>query len=211
LTDSDERVRPAAGGRPEPQDGGAEPPVAASDGWFAGRRRRAARNESAQRLYAAIVQQARHPDFYEDYQVPDTPDGRYDMIIVHAVLVFRRLHREPAAADLAQALFDQMFADFDESLREMGVGDLRVGKQVKALAKGLYGRIVAYGRGLDEDDLPALADALGRNVFRHGGADAGRLLALAGYVRREEHSLAGVDLAALMAGRLAFGAPPAIA
>lgn len=177
-------------------------------GWWSGFRRRSALAGSAQCLHAAIVAQARHHVFYENYHVPDTPDGRYDMIVLHAVLVFRRLHADPAAADLAQALFDHICADFDENLREMGVGDLRVGKQVKALAKGLYGRIVAYGSCLDEGDQAGLAAALARNVYRHGGGEPERLAALAAYVRREADRLDGVDMVHLAAGDPAFHPPP---
>lgn len=207
----------AIAGRPLPGDGIAATaatddfPAARGFGrrrWWPGLRRRA-NTVPARQLYAAIVAQARHPLFYEGFRVPDTPDGRYDMIVLHAVLVFRRLHADPAATELAQALFDAMFADFDESLREMGVGDLRVGKQVKALAKGLYGRIVAYGGCLDGGDMAGLADALGRNVYRHGSVDGRLALALAGYVAAAADHLAGIDAAGLAAGRLTFPPPPA--
>jgi cytochrome b pre-mRNA-processing protein 3 len=179
-------------------------------GWRFGRRRRAeaaAAAAAGDRLYRTIVGQARNPQFYEDWEVPDTPDGRFDMIALHAVLVFRRLRGEPAAAVTAQALFDRMFADFDESLREMGVGDLRVGKQVKAMAKGLYGRIVAYGDALDRGDQAALGDALRRNVYRHVGPAAASIERLGGYVRREAGHLAEADTAALIAGDVRFLPP----
>lgn len=91
---------------------------------------------AGERLYRTIVEQARNPEFYQQWEVPDTPDGRFDMIALHAILVLRRMRDDATAANTAQALFDRMFVDFDESLREMGVGDLRVGKQVKAMAKG---------------------------------------------------------------------------
>lgn len=188
------------------RDGGTAAPR--QHGWL-GRRRRSVTAASARRLYEAIVAQARHPVFYESYHVPDTPDGRYDMILLHAVLVFRRLQRDPGSAELAQALFDIMFTDFDESLREMGVGDLRVGKQVKAMARGLYGRIAAYGPCLDAADAAGLAAALDRNVYRHRPADPARLADLARYVAGEDARLAAAPLAGLAAGRLAFTPPPA--
>ncbi len=177
--------------------------------WRFGRHRRAESEAAAagERLYRTIVGQARNPQFYQRWGVPDTPDGRYDMIALHAVLVFRRLSAEAAAAEVAQALFDRMFTDIDESLREMGVGDLRVGKQVKAMAKGLYGRIVAYGGALDSDDQAALEEALRRNVYRHVSPAAPSVERLAGYVRGEAERLADADAAALIAGNLRFQPP----
>jgi cytochrome b pre-mRNA-processing protein 3 len=175
--------------------------------WRFSRRRRveiAAAAAAGESLYRTIVGQARNPQFYERWDVPDTPDGRFDMIVLHAVLVFRRLRAEPAAATVAQALFDRMFADFDESLREMGVGDLRVGKQVKAMAKAVYGRIVAYGDALDREDQAALGEALRRNVYRHASPAAASIETLAGYMRRQAERLADADAAALIAGSVRF-------
>lgn len=129
------------------------------------------------------------------------------MIVLHAVLVFRRLRAEPAAAAAAQALFDRMFVDFDESLREMGVSDLRVGKQVKAMAKALYGRIVAYGDALDRGDRAALAEALRRNVYRHVIPAGQSVDRLADYMRREADRLADAETTALTTGSVGFLPP----
>src|SRR5262245_48094906 len=95
-------------------------------------------------LYAAAIAQARQPVFYAGLRVPDTVDGRFELVALHVFLILQRLKSEPEATPFAQALFDTMFADMDRNLREMGVGDLSVGKKVKAMAQGLYGRIAAY-------------------------------------------------------------------
>src|SRR3954454_20479676 len=92
------------------------------------------RRDAAHRLYAALVAAARRPGFFTEGGVPDTLDGRFELIALHAVLVLRRLNREREAQDLAQELFDTMFADLDRALREMGVGDLGVGSRVKRMA-----------------------------------------------------------------------------
>lgn len=119
----------------------------------------------AQRLYCSLVEQARLPAFYSDHGVPDSLDGRYEMISLHVFLALQRLKREgDAGAALGQALFDAMFGDMDRSLREIGVSDLGVGKRVKEMAKGLYGRIAAYEAGLNGPDAQ-LDDALRRNLF----------------------------------------------
>ncbi len=165
-------------------------------------------SDVARQLYRDIVAQAREPVFYGTYKVPDTPDGRFDMIALHAALVMRRLRAEAALSpDIAQALFDQMFAEFDESLREMGVGDLKVGRVVKGMAKGFYGRLASYGSCLDANDRTGLEDALRRNVYRHAAADTATVAALADYVIGEAARLAVADPARLVTDGLKFRAP----
>ncbi|MCW5752039.1 MAG: ubiquinol-cytochrome C chaperone family protein [Alphaproteobacteria bacterium] len=164
--------------------------------------------DPAHRLYVALVGQARQPGFYAGLGVPDSLDGRFEMISLHAFLVLRRLRAagEPGRR-LGQALFDVMFADMDQNLREMGVGDLGVGKRVKAMASGLYGRIAAYEGALAGPDDEAQA-ALRRNVFGTAEPPADALPALALYLRREAEALAGQPDVAIMAGDVRFGAPP---
>ena len=159
-----------------------------------------------ERLYGGIVAQARQPVFYADYGVPDTPLGRFEMIALHAYLVFRRL-KEGGDADraLAQGVHDVMFADMDRSLREMGVGDLGVGKRVKKLATNLYGRIAAYDKGLAAAEDDGLIAALERNVFAETDG-ATRPAALAGYMRAQAAALGAQSLADLHRGTVRFGA-----
>ncbi len=118
-------------------------------------------------LYGHCVGAARQPRLYAECGVPDTAAGRFEMVCLHAGLLIRRIRRERTAeADaLAQAVFDAMFSDMDVTLREMGIGDLSVGKKVKGLWEGFQGRSEAYGAALDAGDLPALADALRRNAW----------------------------------------------
>jgi cytochrome b pre-mRNA-processing protein 3 len=96
-------------------------------------------------LYGALVGQARNPAFYRDMGVPDTVEGRFEMVALHVFLALRRLRAggEPGK-DLGQKLFDVLFDDMDQTLREMGVGDLSVGKKIKAMASSFYGRMQAY-------------------------------------------------------------------
>ena len=108
---------------------------------------------------------ARQSIFFTEYGVPDTLDGRFELICLHAFLYLHRLKAErPRANRLCQSFFDRMFADFDRALREMGVGDLSVGKQVKRMARAFYGRIRAYEEGLAGNEA-ALRAALARNLF----------------------------------------------
>ena len=136
--------------------------------------KRKASRSSLRAVYGAIVAAARHPRFYAEWGVPDTVDGRYDMIILHAVVVLDRLGDDgEAARSLAQGLTDEIFADMDRSLREMGVGDLSVGKKVRRMAEVFYGRARAYGAALRARDADRLAEALYRNVFAGTGARDG--------------------------------------
>jgi cytochrome b pre-mRNA-processing protein 3 len=158
--------------------------------------------------YGRIVAQARRPGFFRDGGVPDTLDGRFELICLHAFLYLHRLKGErPQAARFGQSLFDTMFRDFDRSLREMGVGDLSVGREVKRMAQAFYGRIAAYEAGLAGGDR-VLQQALARNLFGTAAPRQGCLAAMAGYVRREAARLAGQAAGELLAGRVGFGDPP---
>ncbi len=164
--------------------------------------------DAAERLYHAVVGQARQPDFYLNCGVPDTVDGRFDMIALHAFVVMRRLGGTGEDNDrLAQAMFDEMFADMDRNLREMGAGDLSMGRKIKQLVEVFYGRIRAYDEGLGEGQ-DKLAEALRRNLFRKTTPDDGQVGEMARYLRREVASSLHWDLAALRRGDLSFGPPP---
>jgi cytochrome b pre-mRNA-processing protein 3 len=142
--------------------------------------------------------------------VPDTLDGRFDLLVLHVFLLLHRLGREgrPLKA-LGQALFDGMFADMDRTLRELGVSDMAVGGRVKAMAQAFYGRIAAYEPGLT--DTARLTEALARNLYRGVAVDDALLAAMAAYVREQAELLAGQDAARLALGQVRFGAPPGTA
>ncbi len=171
--------------------------------------RSAARDRIAAQLYLALVDQSRRPAFYVRAGVPDTKVGRFNMIALHAFLVFHRLKADRPRTDrLAQALFDHMFSDMDRSLREMGVGDLVIGKKVKRLARGFYGRVVAYERALAAADDGPLQAALQRNLFDDTVPEPDQLAAMAAYVRFAAESLASQPAERLSAGVVSFGLPP---
>ncbi|MEM6913134.1 MAG: ubiquinol-cytochrome C chaperone family protein [Pseudomonadota bacterium] len=163
-----------------------------------------AQRRRAHALYVAIADASRREVFYRDLDVPDTPEGRYDVLSIHAILLMRRLRGGGASAvDFAQLVFDVMFRDIDDSLREMGVGDMRVGKKVRSYAEAFYGRAKAYEDGLDgEGDL---TDAVARNVY--GDDQAPYALALADYMRTADQGLAGQDTDDIMAARIELPEP----
>jgi cytochrome b pre-mRNA-processing protein 3 len=157
-------------------------------------------------LYCAAVAAARAPEFYADLGVPDTLDGRFDLVGLHAFLLIRRLRAlPPPGTELAQAVFDAMFNDMDINLREMGVGDMSVGKKVKKMWEAFHGRATAYQSALAQPGTAELEAALQRNVWRgRGRPDQAATLAQA--VRAMDANLATQDLASLSAGRVTF--PP---
>lgn len=178
--------------------------------WF---RRDRAEQDVAHSLYLAAVAQARQPVFYAEHGVPDSVDGRFDLIVMHVFLLLRPLHSvaqgkdEPEqaarAGTIAQALFDTMFGDMDRSLREMGVSDIAVGKRVKQMAKAFYGRVEAYEEGLAGEDT-VLAEALRRNLFGTVTPMADHLGAMTDYLRLQARHLTGISADQALSGDLQF-------
>ena len=163
-----------------------------------------ARREVAARLYRDLVKQARRPEFYRDLGVPDTPEGRFEMVGLHVALVVRRLGTEGAPGGaLGQELFDLMFADMDESLRHIGIGELSVGKHVKRLAGNFYARLVALDEALAPAPRAPLAPMLRTNVYHGGPAPSPRQVdALVSYLLTAEAALRAQASEHLLAGRV---------
>ncbi len=162
-------------------------------------------------LYTAAVAAARDPWFYTALGVPDTLDGRFDLVGVHVFLIIDRVRAEAAPGpEVAQAVFDAMFADMDFNLREMGVGDMSVGKRMKEMWEAFHGRSTAYAAAIAAHDDDALATALARNVWR-GTQPAGAAGLLAAHVRRLHAEMAAQPLAYFLEGRVDFPAVQAAA
>ena len=175
---------------------------------FARRLRSRAADKPARLLYGAIVGQSRRSEFFLEARVPDTLDGRFELLALNVFLVLDRLGSASAPAPtLAQALFDELVVQLDRSMREMGTGDLGVGRRVKAMAAGYYGRARAYEAGLAKGD-DALTAALERNLYGTVEPEQAHLVAIANYLRREAAALGRQETAGLLAGDLAFGPAP---
>ncbi len=163
--------------------------------------------EAGRALYFALLAQSRLPAFYGTLGVPDTVVGRFEMVVLHASLVFRRLRALGGDAEvLSDATFDVMTADLERSMRELGVSDQSVAKKVKLLAKGFYGRAHAYERALSGSE--SLEDALRRNVFGTVEVGAEAVARLGAYVRRASAGIEAQSLGDLAAGRTGFPATP---
>jgi cytochrome b pre-mRNA-processing protein 3 len=158
-------------------------------------------------LYEAAMSGSREPVFYEKLAVPDTMDGRFDLLLVHLFLILHRL-LDGGESPLPQALFDVCFADVDQALRETGVGDMKISKHMKKMMLAFNGRMHAYEEALTHTGPDALEEALRRNLF--GTLDpvpAGAVSGVAAYIRANIDILKGQGLEDISAGRLRFQAP----
>ena len=155
-------------------------------------------------IYGTIVAQAREPAFYTDCGVPDTVDGRFDMVVLHLWMVLGRLREFQNGQDLSQRLFDHFCADMDDNLREMGVGDLTVPKRMQAFGEAFYGRSAAYDSALHAGEEELVA-ALNRNILNGRAIDNARRLAA--YVKAAMSALAEFDENRFVAGTWQFPSP----
>jgi cytochrome b pre-mRNA-processing protein 3 len=155
-------------------------------------------------IYGMIVTQAREPLFYRDLGVPDTVNGRFDLVVLHLWMVLRRLKPIEGGKAFSQTLFDRFCDDMDANLREMGVGDLTVPKRMQAFGEAFYGRAAAYDLALTEG-REALAQALCRNIL--DGADIEKARQLAFYAEAANAALAGLDDATAQGGSWRFPSP----
>ncbi len=166
-------------------------------------RRRDKHERAAFQLYGAAVAAARDPYLYKSLGVPDTLDGRFDSIGLYVYLTIRHLGSvaEPGPT-LAQAVFDAMFSDMDTNLRELGVGDMSIGKRNRAMWEAFHGRSAAYAAAWN--DPAALAAALARNLWRGGEPPAGSAEALHRLAYAQAACLAGQGIDPLVRGEVHF-------
>lgn len=169
------------------------------------RKSRLAPRGTIQTIYGMIVTQAREPLFYRDLDVPDTVNGRFDLLLLHLWMVLRYLSPMPDGTELSQALFDRFCEDMDANLREMGIGDLAVPKKMQAFGEAFYGRAAAYDMAMT-DGPEALARAICRNIL--GGESIDNARRLATYVEAAMTSLANVSDVNRLGNSWKFPWPP---
>jgi cytochrome b pre-mRNA-processing protein 3 len=174
-------------------------------GLFGDRRKRS--KWAVDRLHGSVITQALRPEFYFEGGARDNFSGRFEMASLHATLAFRRLRElGPTGRDLAQECFDALFDGFDEALRDIGTGDLTVGKKIRKMGEAFYGRARAYDEALAEAAGPqALEEALARNL----GVSEAVAPRFAAYVRSVEEALARHAPDMLLSGEINWPKPPA--
>ena len=163
--------------------------------------RKSPSSDAVHAVYSAIVAQSRQPAFYAEWGVPDTVTGRFDMISLHLVLLFRRLRtdRKDGTA-FSQAVFDLFFLDMDRSLREMGVSDIGLPKKIQKMGNLFYGLLGAVNEAMDAGDHARLVQALRRNLFDE--SDAAPVERLADYLERSDKALATHAIGDIVGGKL---------
>lgn len=128
--------------------------------------RRSVHADTASELYGRVVAQARAAPYYSAHGVPDTPEGRLEMILLNLVLLLRRLQRGgEATAELTRALSETYVTDMDDCMREMGVSDISVARKVKKAAAALHDRGRDYGAALTAGDRAGLARLIARHAM----------------------------------------------
>ena len=158
-------------------------------------------------LYTRVVEQARRPEFYQRLGVPDTVEGRFELYSLHVLLLLERLRGGgEEAGEVSQALFDTYLKGLDHALRELGVGDLSVGRKMRKLGEAFYGRGKSYDAAIaDLPDTAALEAFLARTVYAQG--EATLAAALAAYVLGQRKALEAQPAASLAAGEVEWAAP----
>jgi cytochrome b pre-mRNA-processing protein 3 len=174
--------------------------------WF---RRKDPQEAYAKQLHDAIIERSRAPIFHTDFRVPDTIDGRFDLLTLHGFLVLEALREQGEAGEaLGTRLATETFAGFEAALRDLGVSDMGLSRRIKAMANAFYGRVQAYSSALSEE---AMAAALIRNLYRGDTIRFREATALAGYVQRAREALGSEEgSATLLSGTADFGALPRI-
>jgi cytochrome b pre-mRNA-processing protein 3 len=172
--------------------------------------RRTARQDTISSLYGTIVAQARLPCFYREYGVADTVNGRFDLLVLHLAVTLDRLARDLSLRDLGQALFDLFCRDMDDNLREMGVGDLEVPKQMQRVGEAFYGRAKAYREGLAATSKDVLVQAVARNIYGDAPAFPAAAVRLATYMRAAARDLGTQEPSGFLAGEIRLPDPLAV-
>jgi cytochrome b pre-mRNA-processing protein 3 len=172
--------------------------------------RRFSRQDTISTLYGTIVAQARLPCFYREYGVADTVNGRFDLLVLHLATILDRLAEDPELRNIGQALFDRFCQDMDHNLREMGIGDLSVPKEMQRIGEAFYGRAQAYRSALAAHDEEVFVEALTRNIYGGKSLAPTAPARLAAYIREAVRDVRAQQPADLMAGRLHMPDPKVI-
>ena len=169
------------------------------------RLRKPAHPRVEQDLYRELVARSREKIFYREWGVADTIDGRFDLLVLHAFLIFDTLKGQgPEAKELGSKLADVIFTGFDEALRELGISDFGMGRRIRNMADAFYGRLHHYGLAGTTAELAA---AVQRNLYRGESRRAREAAGLATYMSGARQRLK-LDIAAILAGKPDFGPLP---
>jgi cytochrome b pre-mRNA-processing protein 3 len=172
--------------------------------WFAGR---AARKEAAEKIYDAIVAQSRNPAFYLRCGVPDTLSGRFDMLVIHMFVVLQILKLGGREGQLlAQEIVEAFIREMDTMVRDLGVSDRNVPKEVRKIAQLFYGQLLAYSTALQRNDTKGLASEVWKSFQSGEGAASASIAAdsISTYMRQAIKNIQEMPLNMLLQGNIRF-------
>ena len=158
-------------------------------------------------LFSKVIEQSRLPVFYTDYLVEDSIDGRFDLMALHMSILINKLDQSAQSADLKRMLQEAMFDNLDLTMREIGVGDLGVGKKVKIMAEAFYGRMNIYQENLNRSDQDNMQKAILRNLYRQRNIPPAVLEKLADYYFTQGQYINNQTVSDIMLGNIAFVTP----
>lgn len=164
----------------------------------------------AYKLFSKIIKQSRISEFYSEFEIEDSLDGRFDLMAVHMIILLDKLdyHNEnKKPARLKRILQEIMFDNLDLTLREIGVGDLGVGKKIKVMAEAFYGRMKVYQVAFEKGDTDAISEALLRNLYRGRTLDKGILSNMSAYVQQQHEKIGNQSISEIMSGKVEFNLP----
>jgi cytochrome b pre-mRNA-processing protein 3 len=160
--------------------------------------------QEAKTLYAQCLHTVRQPFFYTDYGVDDSMEARFDLLTLHCFLIINRTLAEPDfdAKPLNQTLFDIMFADMDQTMREMGIGDMGIPKRMKKMMTGFNGRMHSYESACAAQGNAALTEAINRNIY--AGASPDHAKKLAHYTKKQQKHLKALPIETILKAESLF-------
>ena len=164
-------------------------------------------NKSAHDLFSIVIEQSRLPSIYTDMEVEDSLDGRFDVMSLHMSLLLKKIDQNGEREEckvLKRRLQEIMFDNLDLTIREIGVGDMGVGKKVKVMAEAFYGRMLAYHEALGAEDGSELSKVIKRNIYRERDIDQNILLFMNKYTSEQWKHLENLEIDDILNGKLSF-------
>ncbi len=164
-------------------------------------------NNAAHQLFLKVIEQSRDDSFYKNYKVEDSLDGRFDLMTMHMSIILNKLEQHSEINDaklVRRSLQEIMFDNLDLSLREIGVGDLGVGKKIKVMAEAFYGRVAVYQALFKSNNHRDLSEALKRNLYRGRDIEEGVLSEMVNYVFLQWESVNGQSIMDIIKGNISF-------
>ena len=160
---------------------------------------------TAHEIYGSIVAQSRKPVFYATWNIPDTIEGRFEVLVMHMALFIHRMDQiGPDGASFGQLVAEAFIDDLDGSFREMGVGDLAVPKRMKAASEAYLGRLLTYNGALKNKNRAELVIGISRNMINDENRETAQVDALADYMLRSSDRLGTQELDQVLSGQLVF-------